>query len=131
MLRQPPKRRMISRDKRSDRHIRYQSRLASLLRHHGFQSVATEKSLPYYLFLRNGQSIKIKYRLDVYGRKGDRRIGIEVDGYMGHKSKRAIDMDGLRTRRLKEAYELQRIYRFTFAQLADWSDEEIAEEMNL
>jgi hypothetical protein len=106
-------------------------RLANLLRYYGFQSVATEKSLPYYLQLRNGQNLKIKYRLDVYGRKGTRRIGIEVDGYMGHKSQRAIDMDGLRTRRLKEAYELQRIYRFTFAQLASWTDEEIAEEMSL
>ena len=130
MLKQP-RRKYNSRDHRSDRHIRYQMRLASLLRQYGFQSVATEKRLPYYLQLGNGEILKIKYRLDVYGRKGTRRIGIEVDGYMGHKSKRAIDMDGLRTRRLKEAYELQRIYRFTFAQLSSWSDQEIAEEMSL
>lgn len=125
------RRRITGRDRRSDRHIRYQMRLASLLRQHGFLSVSIEKRLPYYLPLGNGQVLKIKYRLDVYGRKGTRRIGIEVDGYMGHRTKRAIEMDGLRTRRLKEAYELQRIYRFTFAQLANWTDKEIAEEMSL
>jgi len=124
-------RRITHRDRRSDRHIRYQMRMASLLRQYGFLSVSTEKRLPYYLPLGNGQVLKIKYRLDVYGRKGTRRIGVEIDGYMGHKSQRAIEMDGLRTRRLKESYELQRIYRFTFAQLASWTDKEIAEEMNL
>jgi hypothetical protein len=105
--------------------------LAHLLRQHGFLNVSTEKRVPYYLSLGNGKILKIKYRLDVYGRKGDRRIGIEIDGYMGHKSKRAIEMDGLRTRRLKEAYRLQRIYRFTFAQFANWTEQEIAEEMSL
>jgi predicted flap endonuclease-1-like 5' DNA nuclease len=50
---------------------------------------------------------------------------------MGHRTKHAIEMDGLRTRRLKEAYELANIYRFTFKQLATWTDQEIATEMNL
>lgn len=119
------------RDRRSDRHKRYQVRLANILKQCGFQSVATEKRLPYYLQLYNGQVLKIKYRLDVYGRKNNRRIGIEVDGYLGHKSQRAVQMDGLRTRRLSEAYELERVYRFTFSQLATWTDQEIAEEMRL
>jgi hypothetical protein len=123
--------RRIGRDRRSPRHIRYQDRLAGILIQHGYISVTTEKNLPYYLSLRDGQVLKIRYRLDVYGRHGTRRIGIEVDGYMGHKSQRSIDMDGLRTRRLCETYELERIYRFTFKQLAAWTDEEIAEEMRL
>lgn len=125
------KQRRNLRDRRSDRHKRYQIRLAGLLKQYGYQSVATEKGMPYYLSLHNGQVLKIRYRLDVYGRKGDRRLGIEIDGYMGHKSRRAIEMDGLRTRRLREAYELERIYRFTFKQLASWTDQEIAEEMRL
>jgi hypothetical protein len=87
--------------------------------------------MPYYLSLPNGQVLKIRYRLDIYGRKASRRIGIEIDGYMGHKSKRAVDMDGLRTRRLSEAYELEGIFRFTFSQLSHWTDQEIAEEMRL
>ena len=119
------------RDHRSDRHIRYQMRVARILRKHGFQSVAIEKRLPYYLPLKNGEVLKIKYRVDVYGRKANRRIAIEIDGYMGHKTQHAIQMDGLRTKRLRESYELERVYRFTFAQLASWTDEEIAEEMNL
>jgi hypothetical protein len=123
--------RRMSRDRRSERHKRYQIRLAGILKKCGYQSVATEKGLPYYLSLHNGQVLKIRYRLDVYGRKGTRKIGAEIDGYMGHRSQRAIEMDGLRTRRLKEAYELENIYRFTFKQLAQWTDKEIAEEMRL
>jgi hypothetical protein len=123
--------RRTTRDRRSDRHKRYQAKLAGILREYGFQSVATEKGLPYYLPLRNGQVIKIRYRVDVYGRKGNRRLAIEIDGYMGHKSQRAVQMDGLRTRRLSEAYELERVYRFTFSQLAQWTEKEIAEEMRL
>lgn len=120
-----------SRDRRSNRHKRYQNQLAGILRKHGFQSVATEKGLPYYLSLPKGETLKIRYRVDVYGRKRGRRIAIEVDGFMGHKTKHAIEMDGLRTRRLCETYELERIYRFTFKQLAKWTDKEIAEEMKL
>ena len=123
--------RRITRDKRSERHKRYQVRLACLLRKYGFQFVSIEKRLPYYLPLRNGQVLKIKYRVDVYGRKDSRRIAIEVDGYMGHKTQHAVEMDGLRTRRLKEAYGLEKVYRFTFKQLASWTDKEIAEEMRL
>lgn len=106
-------------------------RLARILREHGYKYVKTEKRVPYYLPLREGKVLKIRYRLDVFGRKGNRRIGIEVDGFMGHKSQRAIAMDGLRTSRLREAYEIERIYRFTFKQLAAWTDKEIAEEMSL
>ena len=118
-------------DRRSDRHKRYQVRLANLLKLYGFESVSTEKGVPYYLSLHNGQVLKIRYRLDVYGRRGCRRIGIEVDGFMGHKSQHANQMDALRTRRLCEEYELEQIYRFTFRQLASWSDEELAQEMRL
>jgi len=123
--------RRMSRDRRSPRHIRYQERLANILRKHDYDSVAIEKGLPYYLPLHSGQILKIHYRLDVYGRRGTRRIGIEIDGYMGHKSQHATAMDGLRTKRLCETYELEKIYRFTFKQLASWTDEEIAEEMRL
>jgi hypothetical protein len=118
-------------DKRSERHKRYQTRLANILRQCGFKSVKVEHRLPYYLPLRNGEKLKIRYRVDVYGKKRDRVIAIEVDGFMGHKSWRAHAMDELRTRRLQEAYAPIEIYRFTFKQLATWTDEEIAEEMNL
>jgi hypothetical protein len=105
--------------------------LACILGKHGFQSISTEKRLPYYLPLRSGKVLKIKYRVDVYGRKDDRRVAIEVDGYLGHKTKHSVEMDGLRTRRLKEAYGLEKVFRFTFKQLAAWTDKEIAEEMSL
>ena len=106
-------------------------RLAHILSQCECKSVKIEKRMPYYLPLRDGKILKIRYRLDVYARKGKRRIGVEVDGFMGHKSERAIRMDKLRTIRLREAYRLERIYRFTFKQLANWTDKEIAAEMKL
>lgn len=118
-------------DKRSERHIRYQKRLADLLRQYGFKHIAIEKRMPYYLPQNDGKIIKIRYRVDVYGRRGPRRIAIEIDGFMGHKSKRACEMDGLRSRRIQEKYEPIEIHRFTFGQLAHWTDKEIAEEIRL
>lgn len=130
-------------DRRSERHIRYQMRLADILAKHGFVYIETEKRFPYYLptgkFIvvdeETGESqeqiITIPYRLDVTGRRGSRHLAIEVDGYLGHKSRRAYEMDGLRSRRIQEAYGPIDIYRFTFGQLASWTDEEIAQEMNL
>ena len=107
--------------------------MANLLREYGFKSVKIEKRVPYYLpaYGQEGKIIKIRYRLDVYGRRGDRRIAIEIDGFMGHKSERAIKMDGLRSRRIQERYGPIEIHRFTFSRLAKWTDEEIAQEMKL
>ncbi len=87
--------------------------------------------MPYYLPLYDGKILKIPYRIDVYGRNGIRKIAVEIDGFMGHKSKRACEMDALRTRRICEKYEPIQLYRFTFKQLANWTDEEIAQEMKL
>ena len=122
------------RDHRSDRHIRYQNLLASLLRKYGFVDVKIEAPMPYTLQLPNGRTLKIRYRVDCYGRKGDRRIAVEIDGYMGHKGVRGYAMDGLRSRRIQEAHGPIDIYRFTFRQLGGagkWTSEEIAQEMNL
>ena len=120
------------RDKRSDRHIRYQNILASLLREYDFVDVEIEKPMPYTLPSYGGRSpIIIRYRLDVYGRNGDRKIAIEIDGYMGHKSRRAYEMDGLRSRRIQETLGPIDVYRFTFSRLANWTREEIAKEMRL
>ena len=122
------------RDKRSERHIRYQNRLANLLREHGFVNVKIEAPMPYTLPLPNGRALKIRYRVDCYGRKGNRRIALEIDGYVGHKTKRSFEMDGLRRRRIQETYGPIEFYRFTFKQLggADkWTSEEIAQEMTL
>lgn len=106
-------------------------RLAHLLTEYGYNPVQTEKPMPYYLPLDDGKRLRVRYRVDVYGFKEDRSIAIEIDGYMGHKSHRAYEMDGLRTRRIQEAYGPIDIYRFTFGQLAHWSEQEIAEELRL
>ena len=106
-------------------------RMAHLLSEYSYEPVQVEKPMPYYLPLDDGKRLKIPYRVDVYGYKRDGSIGIEIDGYMGHKSHRAYEMDGLRTRRIQEAYGPITIYHFTFKQLASWTDEEIAQEMML
>lgn len=118
-------------DRRSERHIRYQLRLARILTEHGYRPVEIEKPMPYYLPLDDGKRLRIRYRVDVWGYLRDGSVGVEIDGYMGHKSRRAYEMDGLRTRRIQEAYGPIDIYRFTFGQIASWTDEEIAQEMKL
>jgi hypothetical protein len=107
--------------------------MANLLRKYGYVNIKIEKRMPYYLPAhgQEGKIIKIRYRLDVYGRRGNRRIAIEIDGFMGHKSQRAIKMDGLRSKRIQEKYGPIEIYRHTFQRLAKWTDEEIAQEMRL
>jgi hypothetical protein len=130
------KRRNLKRrgDNRSDRHIRYQVFLADLLREYGYHHVEIEKPMPYNLPLQDERTLRIRYRLDCYGRDRDRQIAIEIDGYMGHKTKRSFEMDGLRRRRICETYGPIEFYRFTFKQLGGagkWTSEEIAQEMNL
>lgn len=71
--------------------------------------------------------------VDVHGSLGlCREINVEVDGYEGHKTRRAYDLDLLKKRRIKEAYGQHiETYRFTFKQLASWNNQEIAQEMRL
>jgi hypothetical protein len=94
--------------------------------------VEIEKRMPTSITDSKGRSIKLRYRLDVYGDRANRRIGIEIDGYMGHKSRLALALDELRIRRIQEKYGKNiEFHRITFSRLAHWSDKEIAEEMKL
>lgn len=62
----------------------------------------------------------------------DRQINVEIDGDIGHKEQHGCNLDKQKVRSIKECYGQHiETYRFTFKQLAKWTDEEIAEEMRL
>ena len=114
--------------KESDRHYREKLRLRKIFRDRGFKT-KVERRLP--CFVELGQ-FTVKYRADVFATKGQRKIIAEVDGYKGHKSQRAINLQCLRLRRIRETYGTKiEEYRFTLKRLTKWSDQEIAEEMRL
>lgn len=74
----------------------------------------------------------IHSNVDGDGQPHDREINIEVDGDIGHKERYSCDKDRNKIRSIKECYgEHIETYRFTFKQLAKWTDEEIATEMRL
>ena len=114
--------------KESDRHYREKLRLRQIFRDRGFKT-KVEHRFP--CFVELGQ-FTVKYRADVFATKGQRKIIAEVDGYTGHKTQRAINLQCLRLRRIRETYGTKiEEYRFTLKRLTKWSDEEIAEEMSL
>ena len=77
------------------------------------------------------------YYLDICAVSGPRILCIEVDGYKGHKSRRAICKDKHRTNEIKSYFKRQGVkgtvefYRFAFWQLTDIDDATIAEELKL
>lgn len=75
------------------------------------------------------------YYLDVCALYSKRVLVVEIDGYEGHKTARAIRKDQHRTNAIIEFFKRQgleaEVYRFAFWQLKDASDEIIAEELQL
>ena len=112
----------------SERHLRYKSRVANILRRHG-----------YTVFGDHDDEISIQcspdappYYLDICAVSGQRIIIVEIDGYIGHKSRRGILYDMHRTNEIKQKLNGKpEVYRFAFWQLKDASDELIAEELQI
>lgn len=114
--------------KESDRHLWGKLRLCQIFRSAGFEA-ETERRFPCYIELGD---FTVEYRADVYATGEGRKIIAEVDGYKGHKSQRAVMLQKLRARRIRETYGQEiEIHRFTFKRLAKWTKQEIAEEMRL
>lgn len=116
---------MVGRNE-SDRHQRYKRKVADILRCHGYtvfgdrdDEIPVEREWP-----------NPPYYLDLYAIRGPRILAIEIDGYKGHKSKRAILKDKNRLDYIKEKLKAE-CYRFAFFQLTDMSDELIEEELGL
>ena len=112
----------------SERHKRYKSKLALLLRRHG-----------YTVFGDHDDEIPIQpdpnsppYFIDICAVSGSRILCIEVDGYRGHKTRRAILKDSHRTAEIIKALNGKpEFYRFAFWQLKGMDDATIAQELKL
>jgi len=112
----------------SERHIRYKSRMALLLRRHG-----------YTVFGDHDDEIPVQcdpnsppYFIDICAISGQRILCIEIDGYKGHNSRRAIFRDKHRTAAITSKLNGKpEFYRFQFFQLKDMDDETIAEELKI
>jgi hypothetical protein len=117
----------------SPRHARGKLLLCKVFRDRGF---TTEVERRFHCPVE-GSEIVCRYQVDVYAERTTddstkRRIIAEVDGYIGHKTQYAIAQQGLRSRRIRERFGSDiEIYRFTFAALSKWTQEEIATEMRL
>jgi len=111
----------------SDRHLRYKRKVADVLRSKGFTVFGDsddevvihrdEHSPPYFI--------------DVCGCSDTRIIAIEIDGYVGHASRRRILRDKHRTDEIKRLINNIEIYRFAFWQLKGMDNETIALELGL
>jgi hypothetical protein len=114
----------------SERHYKQKIRISKIFVRHGW-TATVEKRLP-YLLVGLRETFRIRYRADIFAVKGDRKIICEVDGYKGHKSSQAKNLQTLRLRRIREKYGSGiEEYRFTLQRLSKWNDKEIAEEMEL
>lgn len=72
------------------------------------------------------------YFIDITAVSGKRILCIEVDGYKGHKSRRAIQRDKHREIAISKALNGKpEFYRFQFFQLTDIEDSYIIEELRL
>lgn len=125
----------------SPRHYRYKWRIFKILTLCGCHPAGLERAYP--CRIQQDQTGRDRaYRVDVSGclylvhdhvsEFWHREINIEVDGEIGHKEQHGCNLDKQKVRSIKECYGSHiETYRFTFKQLARWTDEEIAEEMHL
>jgi hypothetical protein len=71
------------------------------------------------------------YFVDLCASNSKRVIICEIDGYVGHSSRRKILHDVHRTNELKTLIKDIEVFRFAFFQLKSCPDELIAEELGL
>lgn len=69
--------------------------------------------------------------IDIVAIHNERVFAVEIDGYKGHASKRAIQKDKTRFSEIKDSIKDVECYRFAFWQLKGTSDELIAQELRL
>ena len=110
----------------SDRHKRAKRQVADVLRSKGFE-VYGDKDNEFAIIRPEGQGA---YYLDVYAFNSKRGIVVEIDGYKGHRTKRAILKDTHRANWIKKMLRVE-LYRFNFSQLKDMDNDTIANEMQI
>lgn len=111
----------------SERHLRYKRKVADVLRDRGFTVFGDTDD---EVVIHRGIT-KTPYYVDVCGCSSTRIIAIEIDGYVGHASRRRILRDKHRTDEIKRLINNIEIYRFAFWQLKGMDNETIALELGL
>lgn len=114
----------------SERHRRAKKQMANLLRLNG--ATVTGDNDDELKIIRPDN--KLPRSIDLCARLGPRIIFIEVDGFTGHKTKRAIAKDKARTAEITSLVPHSELYRFAFFQLTPWNDSTknaVLEEMSI
>jgi hypothetical protein len=111
----------------SERHLRYKRKVANVLRDRGFTVFGDSDD---EVIIHRGKSSP-PYYVDVCGCSDTRIIAVEIDGYVGHASRRRILRDKHRTDEIKRLINNIEIYRFAFWQLKGMDNETIALELGL
>lgn len=101
--------------------------MANILRDRGY--LVTGDNEDEFEVIRGGDSPS--YFVDIAASNNERVIIVEIDGYKGHKSRRAIFKDLYRATEIKAMVKYAEFYRFAFWQLKGTSSEVIAEELKL
>ena len=122
---------LVSDHNGSDRHKRYKSRVANIIRRSGYTVFGDNEN---EIAIQTDRT-KAPYYLDICAVSGSRVVCVEIDGYRGHNSRRSIRKDAHRTTAIIEYFKAQglkaQVYRFAFWQLKDASDQLIAKELQL
>lgn len=117
---------MVSDHNGSDRHKRYKGKVANILRRYGYTVFGDTDD---EIAVRR-EAFEAPYYVDVCACNSQRILIVEIDGYKGHKTRRAILKDTHRANYIKQVLKCD-LYRFAFFQLTGVSDDLIAEELGL
>lgn len=112
----------------SERHLSYKRKVADICRRYGFTVFGDrDDEIPIHY-----EPTSPPYYLDICAVSGQRILCIEIDGYKGHKSRRAILRDKHRTAAIIKALNGKpEFYRFQFFQLKGMDDGTIAQELQI
>jgi hypothetical protein len=111
----------------SERHKQYKRKVANVLRQYGYK-VAGDHDDEFSL-VHDADSWP--FSCDLIAASDTRVIVVEIDGYRGHSSHRAILKDKHRFDSIKRALYSAECYRFAFFQLKNTDDKLIAQELGL
>lgn len=113
----------------SQRHKRYKQRVARILRSSGYLVAGDGEVDDEFCVFRSADLPP--YYLDLCASNGKRVLAVEIDGYRGHKTRRASVKDMWRTADIKSLVKDIEVFRFAFWQLKGMDDATIAEELQI
>jgi hypothetical protein len=114
----------------SDKHKKYKGYIATILRRYGYfvnGDIDNEKIFK----CKNRNGYMVNYYSDLFAWGKNRRILIEVHGYKGHESSRAVKLDRNRWRDIDKAYNTDTARKQTDTKTGDFWYEPIIEYFEL